>query len=142
MSALGLRIIDTAVQQANLWINEVNMRTGWEDKQRAYRLLRAVLHTLRDHLTPDAAAKVSAQMPTMIRGIFYEGWNPSDPPERSRSLAAFLAVVGQEFRDDPLREPMAEVGAVFDTLSAHISAGEMENLRRTFSDDIGVLFDR
>jgi len=43
MSALGLKIIDESVQRANIWFNEVDYRTGWANKQRSYRLLRAVL---------------------------------------------------------------------------------------------------
>ena len=140
MSALGLRIIDESVQQANIWINEVNERTGWDDKQRAYRLLRAVLHALRDHVSPDVAAKLSAQMPIMIRGIFYESWDPSKTPVKERSLAGFLAQVGQDFGPDPLQEPMAEVGAVLDTLDNRISEGEMTRLRKHFGEDVRELF--
>ena len=140
MSALGLRIIDESVQQANIWINEVNERTGWNDKQRAYRLLRAVLHAVRDHLSPDAAAKLAAQMPIMIRGIFFEGWDPSATPVRERSLPGFLGSVGAEFRRDPLKEPAAEVGAVLDTLDHRISDGEMTRLRKCFSEDVRTLF--
>jgi uncharacterized protein (DUF2267 family) len=71
MSALGLKIIDESVQQANIWFNEVDYRTGWDNKQRSYRLLRAVLHALRDHMNPDEAAQLSAQLPILIRGIYY-----------------------------------------------------------------------
>lgn len=60
MSALGLRIIDEAVQAMNTWLNELDGRVGWADKNRAYRLLRAVLHEVRDHLSPDEAAQLGA----------------------------------------------------------------------------------
>ena len=70
MSALGLETIDTAVSGANSWINEVNKRTGWDNKQRSYRLLRQVLHVIRDHLSVDEVAQLGAQLPTLIRGIY------------------------------------------------------------------------
>lgn len=142
MSALGLRIIDESVQQANIWINEVNERTGWDNKQRAYRLMRAVLHAVRDHLSPDAAAQLAAQMPIIVRGIYYEGWDPSKTPVKERSRAGFLAGIQEDFRGDPLGDAEAAVGAVLDLLDNRISEGEMEHLRRTFSRDIrGLFFD-
>ena len=140
MSALGLRIIDESVQQANIWINEVNERTGWDNKQRAYRLMRAVLHAVRDHLSPDTAAQLAAQMPIFIRGVYYEAWDPSKTPVRERSKAKFLSRIQHEFQNDPLGDEEAAVGAVLDLLDHRISDGEMENLRRSFSQDIRSLF--
>ncbi len=140
MSALGLKIIDESVQQANSWINEVNERTGWENKQRSYRLLRSVLHAVRDHLSPDEAAQLAAQMPIMIRGVFYEGWDPSKTPRRERTREGFLAQIAPDFATDPLGDAEEAVGAVLDVLDARISEGEMAHVRATFSKDLRTLF--
>ncbi len=53
-----------------------------EDRQFADRVLRAWLHTLRDRLTVEASAHFSAQLPDLIRGIFYQAWNPSAVPDK------------------------------------------------------------
>jgi len=140
MSALGLKIIDDAVQSANVWINEVNQSTGWDNKQRAYRLLRAVLHTVRDHLSPDEAAQLAAQMPLLIRGIYYEGWNPSKTPVKERSREGFLARVQQNFQTDPLGDAPEAVAAVVTLLDTHISPGEMADVKSTFTTEIRSLF--
>lgn len=140
MSALGLKIIDESVQQANAWINEVDYRTGWDHKQRAYRLLRAVLHAVRDHLSVDEAAQLAAQMPIMIRGLFYEGWNPSKTPVVERSRDGFVERIQKEFRTDPLGDADHAIGAVLDVLDNRISEGEMEHVRKTFAKEIRALF--
>lgn len=140
MSALGLKIIDTAVEGANLWINEVNERTGWDDKQRAYRVLRQVLHVIRDHLSVDEAAQLSAQLPLLIRGIFFEGWNPSRTPVRQRSAEGFVAKVQEAFKPDPLGDAPQAIKAVIDAMSAHVSAGEMEDVKGSFSKEVRALF--
>jgi uncharacterized protein (DUF2267 family) len=68
MSAVGLEGIDHAVQQAHIWINDVEKRMDWNSKPRAYRLLKSVLHALRDHLQVNEAVDLGAQLPTLIRG--------------------------------------------------------------------------
>ncbi|MDJ0627239.1 MAG: DUF2267 domain-containing protein [Rhodobacter sp.] len=139
MSALGLRIIDESVQAANIWINEVNERTGWDHKQRAYRLLRQVLHVLRDHMSVEEAAQLGAQLPIMVRGIYYEGWNPSKCPVTERSREGFVARVQAAFATDPLGDAPEAIAAVMAVLDAHVSGGEMENVRGTFTAEIRTL---
>lgn len=141
MSALGLKIIDEAVQTANIWLNEVDYRTGWDNKQRGYRLMRAVLHAIRDHLSVDEASDLGAQLPTLIRGIYYEGWNASKNPVKMRSAKAFEAEIQKSFDTDPLGDAPQAIGAVIDLLDAHISAGEMKDVREAFTKEIRALFD-
>ncbi len=139
MSALGLKIIDESVQSANIWINEVDYRTGWGHKQRAYRLLRSVLHAVRDHLGVDEAAQLAAQLPILIRGIYYEGWNPSKTPVAMRSQESLIERVQADFRADPLGDAPAAIAAVMDVLDNHVSEGEMADIRRSFSKEIREL---
>jgi uncharacterized protein (DUF2267 family) len=140
MSALGLKIIDESVQQANIWINEVDYRVGLVNKQRAYRLLRAVLQVLRDQLTPNEAAQLSAQLPIFVRGLFYEGYDPSRTPAAIRTKADFTARVLAIFGPEPPEEIEEAIGAVFDVLDARVSEGEMAQVRGCLTRDVRALF--
>ena len=140
MSALGLKVIDEAVQAANIWVNEIDSRTGWDNKQRSYRLMRAVLHALRDHLTVNEATDLGAQLPTLIRGVYYEGWNSARNPVRMRHADEFVAAVQKEFAPDPLGDADLAIRAVFDVLDSHVSAGEMKDVRSAFTKEIRSLF--
>jgi len=61
MSATGLEVFDKTVQTTNTWLKEIMEVTG-PDRRRAYRVLAAVLHALRDRLTVDEAAQLARSM--------------------------------------------------------------------------------
>jgi uncharacterized protein (DUF2267 family) len=128
MSAVGLEEIDQAVQQTHIWINEVESRMGWDSKPRAYRLLRAVLHALRDHLQVNEAADLGAQLPILIRGLYYEQWQPAKTPLK-RDLKSFLDRVDAAFKPDPIDDTAKAASAVFALLSDKVSAGEIDDVK-------------
>lgn len=136
MSALGLKIIDSAVESTNIWVNDVNDRTGWDHKHRAYRLLRQVLHVIRDHLNVDEAAQLGAQLPVLVRGIYYEGWDPSKTPVIERNAERFLDRIQAAFETDPMGDAREAFSAVIGVMDAHVSGGEMEQVKKTFSKEI------
>ena len=140
MSAVGLEGIDHAVQQAHIWINDVEKRMDWDSKPRAYRLLKAVLHALRDHLQVNEAADLGAQLPVLIRGIYYDQWRPATTPIRERHLESFLATIDASFKTDPLDDTAGAVAAVLGLLSDKVSAGEIADVRQSLPSAIRGLW--
>lgn len=49
VSATGLEGLEHTVQLTHEWINNLDTQLGWNDKKQPYRLLKAVLHALRDY---------------------------------------------------------------------------------------------
>lgn len=81
MSAItGISALDHATEVAHTWVKKVSGEFGTTDEEFAYRVLRGWLHTLRDRLTVEAAARFAAQLPDLIRGVFYAGWDPGSVP--------------------------------------------------------------
>ncbi len=120
MSQPRIAAFDSTLQTTNVWLQEILDRTGWIDRHRAYHALRTVLHALRDRLTVDGAAALAAQLPLLVRGIYYEGWHPADKPVKERKKEEFLAHVAQAFSDDPV-DPEAVTRAVFGVRTRHVS---------------------
>lgn len=137
-TATGLDAFDKAVGKATLWVRDLCREMGWEDRHRAYLGLRAVLHSLRNRLTPQEAPHLAAEMPLLIRGMYYEGWNPSKTPTRERTKGDFLDRVRGHLprtaRDSIDAEPLTR--AVFRILAQHISPGEIDDVKKMLPEEL------
>lgn len=82
MSFTRVDSLDTSIHRTNKWLADICAGFETDDRRLAYRVLRAYLHALRDRLTADTSAHFSAQLPILLRGVFYEGWHPAGLPQK------------------------------------------------------------
>ena len=139
MTTARVDIIDRSVEKAHVWIKDMADELGIEDEHRAYRVLRAFLHALRDHLTVDAAANLSAQLPIFVRGLFYEGWQPSRTPEHARDLDGFLTRIAGDAGLAGETEASFAATAASRVLWRHVSAGESDGVLQTLPQPLREL---
>jgi uncharacterized protein (DUF2267 family) len=120
--------LNVAVPATEDWIDDLMRRLGWQDRERVFRALLATLHALRDCLARDEAIYIGAQLPTLLRGLYYDGWHPSArPPTRSRS--AFLERIHDGVHRDPGVDTEQVARAVFALLAARLPAAEIEDTK-------------
>ncbi|MGE3540361.1 MAG: DUF2267 domain-containing protein [Candidatus Tectimicrobiota bacterium] len=136
----GLDVFDATIHKTNVWLKDIMQDLGWEDRHKAYMALRLTLHALRDRLTPVEASQFGAQLPMLIRGLYYEGWTPTGKPARVRHTAEFLLPLRDYFKDDWQAEPAEIVRAVLRVITAHISAGEVADIKHTLPDELKGLW--
>jgi uncharacterized protein (DUF2267 family) len=129
MSSQGLEVIDHTVQLTHEWINELCERLDWDSHRDALRLLRATLRQIRDHLGHDEVAQFSAQMPLLVRGMFFEGWTPAHTPIQNRNADHFLSAISAQVGDVAGWRGADDIVAVFKTLNTKISAGEIADIK-------------
>ena len=141
MSATGLKVFDSTIQTTNIWLDDIMKDLGWSDRHRAFHALRAVLHTLRNRLSVDEAAQLSAQLPLLVRGVFFEGWHPAHKPVKKRTRDHFVAHVSESFALDTDADPEQITRSVLKVLSKHIDAGEVNSLRRVLPPEVQELLD-
>jgi uncharacterized protein (DUF2267 family) len=132
----GLDSFDKTVQESNLWLKDLMERLNTQDRHHAYSTLRAVLHALRDRIGPENAAHLGAQLPMLLRGLFYEGWDPTGKPTKERHEAAFLAQIAKELPRADEGEVEQGTYAVFDVLSKHIDRGAAAKLAGMFPHEL------
>jgi uncharacterized protein (DUF2267 family) len=69
------------------------------DKQVAWHTLGAVLRTLRDRLPLGLAAHLGSQLPLIVRGLYYDQWEPEKKPDKTRSVDEFLGKIGEKLEN-------------------------------------------
>lgn len=125
-----LPAIEHTVHVTREWVRDLARLLDWEDEQRAWRMLRVTLQSLRDWLDVNEASQLGAQLPMLVRGLYYEGWVPAKTPVRDNGKQAFLARVEAAFAKDPIDDPEEAVCSVFRLINNHISAGEVADVRQ------------
>ncbi|MDX3925476.1 MAG: DUF2267 domain-containing protein [Shinella sp.] len=139
MSASGIAVFDKTLQTTNIWLDDLMADHG-PDRQVAWRVLNAVLHTLRDRLPSDLAAHLSAQLPLLVRGAYYDQYEPSKQPVRSRTLDEFLEQVRGELSSTRPVDTKEAVRSVFRVLSHYIDPGEVRKVRDSLPQEVQALW--
>jgi len=124
MASTGLDVFDKTLQTTHIWLDEIMAEIG-PDRQVAWHMLSAVLRTLRDRVPLDLAAHLGAQMPLLVRGVYYDQWHPARQPERVRDLDEFLERVADKvggIRPVNIRDATR---AVLRVLSCHLDRGQV-----------------
>jgi len=144
MAATGLAVFDTTLQKTHAWLGEVMQELGTDDRHKAYLALRAVLHALRDRLTVEEVAQLGAQLPMLIRGFYYEGWDPTGKPLKERHKEEFLRHIYRYFKTtrygEPDVDPEQVARAVFRVLARRVSEGEIEDVVRILPRELRELW--
>lgn len=129
MSAQHLEVLDHTLQLTHEWIDELRDRLDWPSSRDALRLMRCVLTEIRDRIPHDEAAQLSAQMPLLIRGMFFEGWQPAKTPIADRDADTFRRAVEEKLGGVVGWRGEADIAAVFATLANRVSEGELRQVR-------------
>lgn len=121
--------LDTSLQSTHLWLHDIERELGFRNERAAYAALRATLHALRDRLPVELVAHFGAGLPTMVRGIYYDGWHPSE----ARLKAAHHEALGVSMRHDLLGHDELQNGEdvaakVMRVIDQHMDPGQIDHV--------------
>lgn len=132
-------VFDHALESANRLVRDVAEAFPTGDRKFAHRVLRAWLHVVRDRLTVEVSAHFAAQLPELVRGMYYDGWNPSRVPEKydAEQCAERLAREANVAR----KEVTTATAAVASVLPRHLSEGMLDKVLAQFPEDVRHLLN-
>ncbi len=139
-------IVKTNTIKIYEWLKDISTAMGWEEEERnslaSLAILKTVLHELRDNLLLESSAHLSAQLPTFVRGLYFEGWQPARIPLRERKQDEFLSSIKTHLKEGSHPDIDAEQAAkaVFRTLASKISEGEAHKIKQSLPKHIKELW--
>lgn len=140
MSATGLDVFDKTIQTTNIWLGEIMEEIG-PDRQVAWKVLSTVLHRLRNRLPIGLAAHLGAGLPLLVRGVYYDMFEPAKLPSECDTREEFVAEVAEWLADTRPVDPDLACRTVFGVLSRHLSAGQIDKVREALPKDLRTLFE-
>lgn len=141
MNQAAAKSFATTIQETSLWLKSIADKSGTrDDKDMTWSLLGATLHAIRDRLQPEAAIHLGAQLPMLVRGLYYEHWHVNTTPTKVRHKAQFLDHVHSELPPTTKLDPELIVRAVFGVMREKIDPGEFAKLTRQMPKDLRELW--
>ncbi|HVL79064.1 MAG TPA: DUF2267 domain-containing protein [Sphingomicrobium sp.] len=128
MRANGLDVFDKTLETTHIWLNEIMEDLG-PDRQLAWKVLSTILHKLRDRLPIGLAAHLGAQLPLLVRGVYYDQFEPGKLPAECNNREEFVAEVEEWLADTRPVDPDQAVRSVFKVLSRHVSEGQIAKVK-------------
>jgi len=110
------------------------------DRQTAWHVLGAVLRAVRDRLPLGLAVHLGAQLPLLVRGLYYDQWHPSEQTLKARSAEAFLDHVVSGLTGSRLVGPEAAAQAVFHALAHYIDPNQVQNVYQALPEQVRLLW--
>jgi len=132
MSDHRIDSVAATLDKADAWFAQLADELGSEDHKLAYRSLRAVLHAIRDRITVDEATDLGAQLPTLVRGIYYEAWSPPQTPSSEHDV--FLAHIAEAL--PPGEDPGRHLAAVMQLLERELDGNVVAHVRGMLPGDL------
>jgi uncharacterized protein (DUF2267 family) len=140
MSKTGVPAFDTTIEKTDQVIRDIEEAYGWPSDRgpQAYAASRAVLHALRDRLPVEESADLAAQLPMLLRGVYFEGWKPARVPVKM-TRDEFLDRVRREFTYDVEGTTERLVKVVVQALRRFITDGEWDDVTSTLPKDFAAV---
>ncbi len=144
-----MALFDEWYHKGHQIVHEVMKELGIEDEHKAFRLLRAVLQTLRDRLPASEGKDFASQLPMVLKAVWCDGWDPTKVPDKNiKHRQDFLERIMNhpgikrpaDIKD--LEEAERVALAVFRVLKNHISYGEVKDVLGELPEDIREMLEK
>jgi uncharacterized protein (DUF2267 family) len=130
------------IRNATVLLQEVATELKTEDMNKAGRIFRAVLQSIRDRLPVQEAVQFASELPIFWKGIYFDQYDPNKPPVKVhdaqewinyiRNKNAFAA--NNDFQQD--EEIVASFRAVFQVLQRHLEDSQLQKVKDSLHQDI------
>lgn len=139
---------DKFAAEGNDYLKHLAKELGYpKDKARAGRVLKSVLHAIRNQMTPEESVQLIAQLPMFLKAVYVLNWSLKKEKKKSRKFDDFLLEVcvidGEVSQADfPTNNDIeVAVSVVFMSLRKYLSLGQLEDVRALLPKELKPLLN-
>ncbi|WP_461831857.1 DUF2267 domain-containing protein [Aquifex sp.] len=143
-----MALFDEWYHKGHTIVHEIMEELGIQYENKAFRLLKAVLQTLRDRLPASEGKDFAAQLPMVLKAVWCDGWDPTKVPDKSiKHKQDFLErvmnhpAIRRPADISSLEEAEKITKAVFRVLKRHMTWGEVKDVLGELPEDIRKMLE-
>ena len=134
-------VLDTSLQKTHEWLHDIGREFGFDNERAAYAALRATLHAVRDRLPVESVAHLGAELPMLVRGIYYDGWHPSAAKLKAAHAEDFCESMRRELTGhDELQHVEKVARTVLRVLDQRLEPGQVEHVLAALPEPVRRLW--
>ncbi len=134
-------VLDTSLQRTHEWLHDIGRGLGLDNERAAYAALRASLHAVRDRLPVELVAHLGAELPMLIRGIYYDGWHPSAARLKAAHAEDFLQSMRRELHGhDELQHVETVARTVLGVIDRRLDPGQVDHVLAALPEGVRQLW--
>jgi uncharacterized protein (DUF2267 family) len=130
--------------EANTFMKEYAEKLNIEDKNKAARILSAVLHGLREVISTEESLQLIAQFPMFLKAVYVNGWS-SHKKQKVKTMVEFIDLINNfdgvtsvyDFGSDA--EATKYIKTTFLVLRKYVSIGELKDIRTELPKELKSL---
>jgi uncharacterized protein (DUF2267 family) len=122
-----------ATKDWRAFLADAQERLGTPTDNTTYTAVQGVLIAFRRRLTPRQAAAFAQALPAVLRALFFDGWNPDDPPRPFASRAE-MAAEARALRPHHNLTPDHAIEAVAWALRRHVHQDDLDRVLATLPE--------
>jgi uncharacterized protein (DUF2267 family) len=138
----GIRSLDSSLSTTLEWLSEIQEELGWTDKEMVYKATKAVLQAIRDRLPLEDTLNLTAELPIVMKGMVFDGYDLHDKPMKMRTIEEFFDHIQERYGSGQHNFVNADEACrgVINVLSDKVGDGEMEKIIGNMPEDLRPLF--
>mgnify|MGYP000919391796 FL=1 len=129
---------------ANSFMKQYAEKLNTEDKDKAGRILSAILHGLREVISTEESLQLIAQLPMFLKAVYVNGWS-SHKKQQIKSMVEFIDLINSfdgvtsinDFESD--KKTIKYIKTTFLVLRKYISHGELKDIRTELPKELKSL---
>jgi uncharacterized protein (DUF2267 family) len=136
----NIKAIQKTIQTSSRYLKLMMESGKFRDNNEAFVLLRAALKALRDRVEPGEAIHLGSQLPALLRGFYFEGWDFKGQKSQSRKVEEFLGEVRKHLNGHDNIDLAKTVPEAMKVVLDMIDQGEAVQLLHNIPKEIRELY--